>query len=388
MPNRKKARQKVKKGLDRSKRNRASGRRKRGLAGKKPRGNRPPVQSSELAFATSLGWMPGPSEPAKPKRGRPTIPDNFLLGRRNHWLSLFEEFWPDICFNLRGIRKRKDGTIADVCQVFEPIRGGIRSNLADVFLRGSPQEVDGKTLRADRIRALKLRYEIQERRDHRAILVRSCTEAEGALAQADGQDKEAIQAQANQRKERLREFDDRLPQAETESKELDQRVKNEETYWYCSQLLDFLSKGRYAIEPLRLANAMAGLPEMGWRESSDRCPKMVRSPAFGHFHYGISEAIAHIWRRRPKDIKEAPIEFFRAQILGLPQKGNATRDAFCRGWRDLRLAIEECWAAKHGEDFMPYAITSAFLRNLVRQKTDLERMLDEHEMLSKGSGKA
>src|SRR5271156_5925451 len=27
------------------------------------------------------------------KRGRPTIPDNFLLGSRNAWQSLFEEYW-------------------------------------------------------------------------------------------------------------------------------------------------------------------------------------------------------------------------------------------------------------------------------------------------------
>jgi hypothetical protein len=53
-----------------------------------------PVQGGEFALAPSLGWMPGPSEPAKPKRGRPTVPDNILLSSRNHWLSLFEEFWP------------------------------------------------------------------------------------------------------------------------------------------------------------------------------------------------------------------------------------------------------------------------------------------------------
>ena len=384
MPKAKKARQKPKKGLDGSKKKRPLGKRKRGLAGKKPRTNPPPVQSGEYAFAPTLGWMPGPSEPAKPKRGRPTVSDNFLLSSRNHWLSFFEEFWPEIGFNLRGIRKLKGGTIAAVRQVFEPIRGGNRSNLADVFFRGSPQEIDAKTLRSDRIRASKLGYEIQGKRDLRVGLVRSCAEAEGALADAGGQEKEVIQAQANQRKERLSEHDERLAQAETESKELDQRVRNEETYWYCSQLLDFLSKGRYVIEPLQLANAMAGLPEMGWRESSDRCSKMARSSAFGHFHYGVFEVVSRIWGRRPKDIEEAPIEFFRAQILGLPQKGNGARDAFCRGWRDLRLAIEECWAAKHGEDFMPYAITSAFLRNHLRQKTEVERILDEHEKLPKG----
>ncbi|HVB32767.1 MAG TPA: hypothetical protein VNJ52_00125 [Patescibacteria group bacterium] len=384
MSKRKKARQKVKKGLDRSKKNRPLGKRKGGLAGKKPRGNRPPVQSGEFAFAPPLVWMPGPSEPARRKRGRPTVPDNILLGSRNRWLSLYEEFWPEIGFNLLEIRKRKGGTIEDVRKVFEPIRGRVCGDLASAFLQGSPREVDGKTLRADRIRASKLRYEVQGKRDRRVGMERSCAEAESALAVAGEQEKEVIQAQANQRQERLSEFEEGLAQAETESKELDQRVENEEAYWYCSQLLDFLSKERYTVEPLRLANAMAGLPEMGWRESSDRCSKMTRSSAFGHFHYRVFEAVSRIWRRRPKDIQDAPTEFFQPQILGLPKKDKWAREAFCRGWRDLRLAIEECWAAQHDDDFMPYAITSAFLRNQLRQKTEVERMLDDHEKLPKG----
>ncbi len=385
MPKRKKARQKRKKGLDGFAKRRPSGRRNRGGAGQERRGNRSSdaQQSGEFSFAPSPSWLPGPPEPAKPKKGRPTVADNFLLGGRNDWLSFFEECWPGIGFGLLGIRKLGGGTIEDLRKVFEPIQGGNRHDLAHVFLGGSPQEVDSKTLRANRIRASKLRYEIQGMHHLRLDLVRSCAEAESALAQAGEQGQEIIQAEAIQRKERLRELDAKLAQAETESKELDRRVENEEAYWYCSELLDFLGKGRCAIKPLRLANALAGLPDMGWRESDDRCSKMARSSPFAQFPYGVFRVISRLWRRRPKGMQEAPTEFFRAQILRLPKKGTGIRDVFCQGWRDLRLAIEECWTARHGGEFMPYAITAAFLRNHLRQKTAAERMLDEHEMLSK-----
>lgn len=218
----------------------------------------------------------------------------------------------------------------------------------------------------------------------RLELVRSCAEAERALTQAGEQEKEIIQAQANQRKQRLGELEERLQQAENESKELDKTVQDQETYCYCSQLLHFLCKGRYAVRPLNLANALAGLPEMRWRESFVRCSKMQRN-SFVHFPSRVFEIVSRIWRRRPKDLQDAPTDFFRAQILKLPKrKDGGIHDSLCRAWRDLRLAIEECWKAQNREDFMPYAIASAFLRNHSRQKTLTERMLDEHETLSKG----
>ena len=385
MPKRKKARQKPEEGLDRFAKKRPSGKRKGGRAAQERSGNRSSdtQQTGGFSLVPLPTWLPDPSEPVRPKRGRPTVGDTFLLSGLNNWLSFFEECWPEIGFDLLGFRKRKGSTIEDLRTVFERIPGGNRRDLAQVFLRGSPLEVDSKTLRADRIRAAKLPHQIQEMRNLRLGFVQSCTEAERALAQASEQDREIIQAQANGRKDRLSDLDEKLARAEMESEELSQRVKNEETYWFCSQLLDFLRKDRYAIEPLPLANAMAGLPDMGWRESYDRTSKMTRSSDFVQFPYRAFDVISRIWRRRPKGDQVAPTEFFREQVLRMPKKDDGARGVFCRGWRDLRLAIEECWTAQQSEDFMPYAITSAFLRNQIRQKTEKERMLDEHEMLSK-----
>jgi hypothetical protein len=280
-------------------------------------------------------------------------------------------------------KQRSGGVMENVRRIFEPLKGKANCYLSEVFLRGTPQPVDGKELRANRIRSSRLHSEIQELQSQFRELEFSCLEADRALARADGQDKAIVQAQADQRKHSLLELEERLRQAEKESKELEKKVVDQETYWYCSQLLDFLLKGRYAIEPINLANALAGLPVMGWRESILRCSKMERTSSFVQFPYRVFEVVSRIWRRRSKDIEGAPTDFFRAQILNLPKKDDGTRGALCRGWRDIRLAIEECWKAQHSEDFMPYAITSAFLRNHLRQKTETERILDEDETLSK-----
>jgi hypothetical protein len=217
----------------------------------------------------------------------------------------------------------------------------------------------------------------------REELVRSCIEAENALKQVSEQDSENIQAECNQRRERLLQLEENLRRTESTSKELDKKALDQETYWYCSQLLDFLfGKKKYAVEPLNLANALAGLPNMGWRESLARCSKMPRCSPFAQLPYRVFEVVSRIWRRRPKDLQDPPSEFFHVQILKLPKKDDGIREVVRRAWRDFRLAIEECWKESKSEEFMPYAITSTFLRNHSRSKTLAERILAEREMLS------
>lgn len=333
-----------------------------------------PIQASDIAL------------PERPKRGRPTIPDNFLLGFREGWLYYLEECWPEFGWHLLRIRKAGNGKIADIQKIFGCVPRKDHCRHGEAFLSGSPQPVSGMEFRANRLKSGRLRDEIQRMRDHRPELVRSCREGEEALKQVGEQEREKIGATLNKKRGLLSQLDQNLNAAEMELKKLDRIVPGQETYWYCSQLLDYLcGKKKYAVEPLSLANALAGLPEMGWRESFARCSKMPRCSEFVQLPYQAFEVISRIWHRRPKNLGGVPTEFFRAQILALPRKDDGIHRTLCQAWRDLRLAIEECWQAHHGDNFIPYAITSAFIRNRLRAKTPAERILDESEMLSKGS---
>lgn len=77
----------------------------------------------------------------------------------------------------------------------------------------------------------------------------SCAHAENALREAGEQDKETIEAEAKKRKGRLLELNENLRAAENESNDLDEKVRNQETYRYCLQLLDFLCKGNTRSNP-------------------------------------------------------------------------------------------------------------------------------------------
>ncbi len=339
------------------------------------------------------------SENGKTKRGPRTIPDDFLLESREHWRSFFEECWPDIGFLLLGIRNKRSSTIEDIQTAFRPVQGRPHCQLADVFLRGSPRQTNLGDLRAARIRNSDLHYRIQEMRSKRQDLQLSHAEAQRAVEDASSEDAERVQTAVAQRKKCLDELESDLKTAESDLISSDQSSCEQGVYWYCSQLLDFLhsrrsaksASARYSLNPLNLGNALAGLDDIRWRQSFNRCSKMtpgffVRQP------YAIFLVTTRTWDRRPEEFSQAPIDFFRVEILKLAdaerkklarkKRYDSTPDFLLECWRDFRLAVEECWNPKQQDALIPYALSSAFLRKRQCQKNPLDRVLDAQERLS------
>lgn len=340
-----------------------------------------------LGFTGMLPAVPSQiAEDQRSKKGRRTVADNFLLGSRDQWLRFFEECWPEIGWQLLQIRKAGHCEIEDIQTIFQAVEKNSHYHHAKAFLRGFPERVVGEELRANRIRASKLHEEIRELKALRGELYGSYPMAQMAMEQAEEQPNEIIEKELGRGTDGLVHVEMNLSCAEKESTELDNAVLNQETYWYCSQLADFLyGKKRYAVEPLRLANALAGLPEMGWRESLARCSKMARC-SVAQFPYRAFEVIERLWHRRPRNLRRPPTEYFGDQILKMPKKDDGIRDTLCRTWRDLQLALERCWTEQHSEEFMPYAVTSAYIQNRFRDKTPADYILDKHAMLLKELG--
>jgi hypothetical protein len=68
-------------------------------------------------------------------------------------------------------------------------------------------------------------------------------------------------------------------------------------------------------------------------------------------------------------------------LAKLPRNHNEARECLGQNWRDLRLAIEECGKSDHPTSFIPYAISSVFMRRIYREKTLSDRILDAQEKL-------
>ena len=318
----------------------------------------------------------------KLKRGRRTIEDRFLIGARNSWLSFFEKVWHEIGWQLLQIREQRSGTADDIRAVFEPIRGKPENHCADSFLRGEPDAAPSLQLRANRFRATARFSDMQKLRSQQQEQEYTSAYAQIAATQAQENEKEIIESEARRKKAHLEQLNEKVLWVEIESDYLDKKVREQETHLYCSELLGFLCKGKYAVKPLPLANSLAGLPQMGWRQSLARCSKMPRSSAHVQYPYGILVVISKIWKRRSKQAQLTLVDLFQGEIPKLGKKDGEARTYLSEGWRDLRMAIEECSKAEHRDDFRPYAITRAFMKNRSRLKTQADQILDEHDKLA------
>lgn len=318
----------------------------------------------------------------RPKRGRRTTANNFLVGARNGWLYFFQGFWHEIGWYLLQIRERGSSTIDEIRSVVEPVRAKGNGQLANCFLRGSPQSSEGKERRSNRKRLSSLHIEIQRMQNERQELETNCGYAQTALKDVHEQYRDAIEAELEEKRRRLQELTQNLRTAEDEGKHLEETICNQESHFYCSQLLDFLCKGKYAVKPLPLANSLAGSPIMGWRQSLARCSKMPKSSSYVQYPYGIWEAISKIWKSRSTNTQLSAIDLFRTKIPKLPKKSAETRSYLSEGWRDLRMAIEQCSKEAHSDGFMPYALTGAFVKNRSRPKSQAEQILEQREKLA------
>jgi len=324
--------------------------------------------------------------------GRPTIGDNFILGGRNHWCAFFEFNWPDIGWTLLKIRNRRTSTIEDIQKAFQPLRDRPRCDMAIAFLRGSPEKAERAELRKNKIRADELNSKIQEMERDPLDLRMSYIQAENALKESNEENKPAIQQQLDIRREsitdiyldrvfRLIQHKERLQRTKTEYGELEKKVQNQETFIYCDELLDFLLSRRRALEPRKLGRALTGVPEMGWRQSDERCSDFPEE-SFVQLPYRIFLAISHVLDRIEWESSEISTDLFQRELLSLPKKHREAQQDLCHAWRDLKLAIAECSQANYERGFMPYAISSAFLRNLQRLKGPIETVLDEQDKLA------
>jgi len=120
---------------------------------------------------------------------------------------------------------------------------------------------------------------------------------------------------------------------------------------------------------------------MRWRQSHSRCSKMPYD-LDARLYYRTLEILRKVWKRRRTEFDQAPVEFFRTSIISLPKKTGYVRQFLCENWPDLRLAIEESWNSKHPQAYIPFAVTTSFIKLLLRQKNAVERVLADQERLA------
>jgi hypothetical protein len=341
-----------------------------------------------VPFTRSLeGGQSGP--------GRPTVDDQTLGADRDALVWLLSVTWPDI-----GWQLPQATTLEELRQALEPWRGHPSEHTVVHFLRPtsiaaiSPEEI--RTMRKTHGEAIKRLREAQERNDR--SLETSHT-LELAMNDVQAAQRQAMAVElfgAWGEKKKAREV---LALARDTERKLTEELRNKEAGLAQAELLDYITKKKYARDPRGLANAMAGLPDLGWPQSHERCSKMTCSqwPAF---QFQIVEILATIWNRRCSYPELPIVQLFRQEIDTLSKtvmtiyqpfrdspaiktkKENPLRAHLADNWRNLRLALEEVVGLETHPDRMPFLIASRFAKNLAKPRTPQDLVLTAREKIT------
>jgi hypothetical protein len=129
------------------------------------------------------------------------------------------------------------------------------------------------------------------------------------------------------------------------------------------QLVDFLRKHRNRLTPLRVANAIAGLPYVGWRQSAKRCTgcrcQYANGLQYRTLKFILSTAGSRPWQT---DISKV----IEKRVYGKKSLDPSVTSELKRNWPSLRSAIETVLATETKDELAPrpYRIASQYFRRI------------------------
>lgn len=334
---------------------------------------------------TSVDLTNIPPETGESRKGRgpqTELPDPQLITRREDFVRVFEGLWGEIGWGLQKC-KRAD----DLIQILLPLSEieFIRKR-ASLFLREPSVQVQDVNLRA-------LRAELQDAEQSGQRLDASIRQSleylrrlNNALVRARPSHTRLIKREQKRGRKYVSQASvDRQHWSQTQ-KDLDGQVFKLEGDFARVQTFDFLSEKRYALTPLNLANAVSGLPYMGWRQSMHRCIGH-KSQAANRLDYEIFKAISFISKDAKRTSLDVLTSHFRDGIFRLPNRFHAVRDEFpLRGdvpvkdelaskWFYLESAIRRAFQNKPRPKAYAFEIAKYYFRQVRAPHTEAERLV-------------
>jgi hypothetical protein len=303
------------------------------------------------------------------KLGRRTIDDPQLTANLTVLVNMLSSWWPHVGWQLITASSREQ-----IRAALLPLKDHPDRHLIGRLSRSGEVIAEASEIRKKRVtyrQAVERRYSTQSERDRCG---RDCRELEAAINAA----------RTDQINGMLREFvrqgsayhsiyRDALI-AEAEEEEGETELLAMESGFAQEQLLLFITKAKYTLNPWHLARAMAGLPYaievpfLGAPQSHYRCAALI-CPAWPNYRYQIFETIRSCWEHAQHSTL-SPVDVFQNKIHNLPRVvmqthptmgkhkcDNYVRSHLCENWWDMERAIE--LSLKTTDDLRPMHFTIA-----------------------------
>ena len=336
--------------------------------------------------------------------GRPTIEDQYLSGNRDALVDMLACWWAEVGWQLT----RTATTREKLREALEPLKEHFHRHLLSRLLlpgsdRATADEIrDQRRLYGETIGNM---YDADEKERKCRDLVQ---EAESAVSQVSPEYREAVEKQLSKRKAEWEAAKKEVNSSRQAQQAQQEKLDRMEASYAQDELLMFIDKrfikGRYARNPLNLANAMAGLPFsqgvpfLGVWQSYARCSKLPCT-LWPHHRFMVFETIESLWKGSQKS-GFAVVEFFRQGIRALPKtvplktpqslalgvehakSENLVRSYLVDNWKYLRLAIISSLESPPAEaERMPYIIGTNFAKIQRNPKTAVDLVLAAAEKI-------
>jgi hypothetical protein len=159
---------------------------------------------------------------------------------------------------------------------------------------------------------------------------------------------------------------------------INEDIRRQDAFIAQSEFLDFLRSKRYAFNPLNIANAIAGLPLITWRQSVTRCQKHASTHPYAlnmQMFRRVTEALAN-----PSRSADRAVEQMKAHLLRINPKRDASITQLRADFYYLRLATQAVYESRPPKSSLPYRLFAEFLRRTT-SRSQFDLVMEEEERL-------
>lgn len=318
---------------------------------------------------------PGADQPPAARRGRRTLLEHGQLhNRRDQLVQIFEGAWGEIGWELQRYKKPED-----LIRIFSPLSNSFAQEIISVFCRPSTEAPSPNRLRKVRAELRSLIKPLYDTEKARREAQENLQRVEWAFGQATKQTRRLVKRQRKKRRKEFAKAALAYRNVYQRERHLEMQVRCLEASFARLELSRFLKSKRYTLTPLSLANAAAGLPYMGWRQSMRRNAKS-RSIIANGLTYQIFKSIRYLAATASKKMENALVADFRAGIRLLPSRYQLPRAELAEKWLYLERAIRHAYRTKPHPKVLPFEITKRYLKE-IQSQSQVDMVLAEQAKL-------
>jgi hypothetical protein len=325
----------------------------------------------------STGHLTEVSTNGGKRRGpRTEISDAQLQNRRSQFVQIFEGCWGEIGWELPRCKKADD--LASILRPLAESRSWI-AEVVEIFCRPSSEPFSAPTLRKVRSERRRLAEPLPVAEESLRISKDRLHKLDGAFTQARGRSRRIVKRARKQRRKELWKISVEHQKLADSEKRLKARLRSLQGSFARQELFRFIKSKRYELTPLHFADAVAGLPHMGWRQSM-RKNAPSRCPIVNGRSYEVFKAVRYLVEPLNKKTEKNLVKSFRDSIRLLPSRYRLPQQEFAKSWLYLERAIRQSFRAKLPRKALAFEITKNYFKQLQTQ-SHLDTILAEQAQI-------